>query len=612
MPTTPYGRERLDLIVSTLDVDRISEAAYEIGKLVGLDHVTEDDAIGALHVASSEKRLPQSFFAEVLESFNSGQDAARRSAANSRYVLVPGEHPKGSEIVKQSNDSFVEDAIRRLPPGSLYRMGRLVGQLTGNLGSQQFMPLTVDGARILIDTHMRLGQWTTTKKNGDRLRFQPASKDHASLLLEAASTHYVVRDIQVFANYPIYAPFGLCLPGFQDGYYYDQPGELDPLDISSPPGDPRTILTDLTIDFPFNSEADRENFFGLLLTPILRNRLGGNVPMHVIMASKERTGKTKLVGDILGGIVLGKQTPAMQLVSDDRELDKRILSLLIEGTSVIHFDNLKDLVDSPSLASLLTAETYSGRILQNSKMATCKNNLTVVATGNSVRATGEIVKRSVPIVLQPKDASPELREDFRHQDLKAFITQNRVTVLRTLLWMIDSWIAAGSPPSRTRMGGFEEWAASVGGVLNFHGFNLWMSNYRSWVKKSDPYGEDLRAFVSSWLARYGTDKVPARDLMELAKADDLFGVLFIKSERADLTSFSRGVLSKNLDSPIENVIIRCFRFGSNTRWYLERTDNVSNDTLFEADSRSDRKNGQIDQNDGISKNSSVSSNHEPF
>lgn len=179
--------------------------------------------------------------------------------------------------------------------------------------------------------------------------------------------------------------------------YYDEPESLRGL--KPDPSRARDILEDLIVDFPFRDEASRQNFYGLLLTPIVRPMLRGHTPMHLVGASLPRTGKSLLTEQVLGGLLYGRATPARQLVGDEGEVEKRILAMLLCGETIINLDNLKEYLDSPSLAMLLTAETFGGRVLGLSVDAMVKNILTIVATGNNVRATGEIAKRIVPIVL---------------------------------------------------------------------------------------------------------------------------------------------------------------------------------------------------------------------
>ncbi|MCL5269678.1 MAG: hypothetical protein M1457_03790, partial [bacterium] len=152
------------------------------------------------------------------------------------------------------------------------------------------------------------------------------------------------------------------------------------------------------------------------------------------------------------------------------------------------------------MAPLLTAGTYQARLLQQTRILSLKNTLTVVATGNNTRCSGEIAKRVVPITLQPKDAHPERRTKFVHPDIFAHVREWRYYILSILTGMIDSWIVGGCPPSpKPRpMGGFEDWARMIGGIMWYNGFQHWRLNEEAWQAKRDDDGEQRDQFVTAW------------------------------------------------------------------------------------------------------------------
>ena len=121
------------------------------------------------------------------------------------------------------------------------------------------------------------------------------------------------------------------------------------------------------------------------------------------------------------------------------------------------------------------------------------------------------------------------------------------------------------------MGGFESWAAVVGGVLSASGFVQWLDNYRPWVRSADPYGADWRAFVAEWRTKYGSAPVPPRDLLQTAIDCDLFADLLTggNGAKSNMTVFSRRVLARNENVPCGNYIVRKITSGNNTRWRLE-------------------------------------------
>lgn len=489
-------------------------------------------------------------------------------------VLIPGSHTlEDGTYVEQSAEQFAAHVIAALPLGAIYRRADIPGRVVGPIGARRFSVLTVAECRLLVDEHVRLTIWKTSKKEPDLQVdcYVSCSSDLASLVLAAASTDPAVPSIDLMVSYPVVTKHGISPPGFAHGIYYDEPTEL--AGIVPDPTNAIAILTDLVIDFPFADDASRQNFFGLLLTPILRP-ITRNAPLHLVMASLPRTGKTKLVDEVLGGVILGRPTPAIQLSGSDEERDKRILAALLRGDTIRHLDNLREYLDSAVLASLLTAPVYSGRILSRSELVDLPNHLTLVGTGNNVRATKEIVERSVPIVLQPSAADPSSRSDFAHADLPAYVSRQRRNVFAALLGMIEAWRAGGSSPGAHRMGGFEDWTRVVGGILKHAGCPAWLGNARGWRRGADPAGADLESLVEEWWRLYGSTGQPAKVLAAAAKEAGLFPDCWAaKTEPGQVVSFSKRVLSPHVDAPVAGGrIIRRIGSGSTSLWKLESGD----------------------------------------
>lgn len=551
----------------------LNRAAFSLGQLVGGGALDEQAVITALLAASPLP--PREAEATIRSGLDSGKGKPRRppqAITASNAILIPGAHiTDQAEYVEIGNDDFADAVLEALPLDGIYRRTGVSGELVGEPGRRAFVPISPDRMRILVDRHVRLAKWVQRKKDdSSALIYQTCSKDWANVILACAQTHPQIREITTLTNYPIYTDRGRAKPGWDAGIFYDEPPDLAA--IVPDATNAAAVLEDLVVDFPFATRADRENFFGLLMTPILRPFIDGNVPMHLIMASLERTGKSKLCEDVWGGIIQGKPTPAMQLTARDEERDKRITTLLLQGDTMVHLDNLTQFVDSAALASLITASTYAGRILGKNENATLSNRLTIVGSGNNVRATGEIAKRIVPIVLQPRNDEPERRGDFQHPDLRQHVRECRRPILAAILGMIDAWVDAGRPAGTERLGGFESWAATVGGVLQMHGFNRWGKNMRSWQRQADPDGTDLKTLADAWWVEYGEKPVSATQVYDLVTKLGLFQWVLVKAKgpAGAVVSFTRGVLTRNINRPVGGSTIRQMQSGGRTVYYLDR------------------------------------------
>lgn len=559
---------------------------YEIMRRLGTDAQLATVAAVARHEVSI---VSYSYLADLMECVPAAScfpiyvrqlRALRRAGSTcggKPVILVPGQHRLGDGEVCVGVDHFASRVLAMLPVGLLYRSGPDVGLIVGEPGRRRFEPLTIDATRRVVDAHVTLFMGRedpeshrrpepapdkpTAATVADRLRFVPCSKDLGGLVADAAKTHPAVRELVTLTQFPLYRrDWTLSPPGYDAGIFYDEPAEL--VGIAPQPGiEP---LNELFVDFPFRDEASRMNAIGFLLTPVIRHAVG-NVPFHLVHSSMERTGKTKLV-EAVALVVTGFMPPAMQISEREEETEKRITAAMRAGRPLLFFDNLRDFVDSPSFAALATASVWEGRILGSSVLGHWQNRASVVLTGNNVKATGELVKRTVPILLQPTSGAPEDRADFVHPDLPGWVRENRRRIWSAVLGLVEAWKAAGRPAGAPRFGGFEEWAAAVGGLLEG---SQWFGNASEWRRAADPHSEDLVLLVKAWSAEHGAALLQAQTVAELAHRLGLFPACFAKPGHAAAISFSRRVLHVAVDRPVEHWRIRRVGSGSSSYWRLE-------------------------------------------
>lgn len=499
-------------------------------------------------------------------------------------VLVPGSHQAEDGYIEADAANFAADTLDSFPKGTLYRRAQIPGEVVDG----KFRPIDAHRMRLMVDSHVRLVVKVKTPKDEFQERYKSCSRDLAELLIAGACSHDSVPSLDTITGYPVFyrkdkgkrpdtpiaakawdmtPAWALSTPGYRDGIYCSEPKAITPLDDAQAI---RDVLEDLVVDFPFATNSDRETFFGLLLTPLIRPAIDGNVPLHLITSPIERSGKTKLASDVLGGVYIDGPTPAMQLTGSEDERDKRILSALLAGDQILHLDNLPDFLDSPCLASLLTSATYQGRVLGASRVISIHNQTVIVATGNNTRVTGEIGKRTVPIQLQPGQSNPEARTEFYHPDLRAYVRERRSIALSALVGAVRLWQRAGSPPGTLPLGGFDEWARAVGGILGVLGYQEWMQAALAWRVNADDFTSDLERLVGLWIEHEQCKPLDTSELAALAKGSNLFEWIFArcKNERAESTSFGMSVLRRASNRVILGKSIRKLDSGSHSRYAL--------------------------------------------
>jgi hypothetical protein len=538
--------------------DTLNTAAFNLGQLVAGGSLNQDDVRSELASAAAICGLTETEAAKTISSGLKGGSASPRTApirtapqrqrptapaapAPQRDVLVPGSHtlPSG-EYIEQGTHTFAHQTMAGIAPGQVYRRASIIGEIHEG----QFVPVTVGRFQTIIDENVRLIASRATGDGDPIEMYRSCTPNNASVLLDYASVRGSVRELKHIATHPVCvgADFLPARPGWNEASGVFQTCSLQPTPLPLDEG--RAVLEDQTCDFPFATKADRANFIGLMLTVLLRPAIGEPVPMHLVGASMERTGKGKLASIVLGCTMFGSPIPETQIGTREEEREKRIGAALLGGKTVLNLDNLAGYLDSAALASLLTSNVYEFRELGLSRLRQIPNGMTIIATGNNVQASSEISKRIVPITLQPQSETPHTRTDYRHPQLQEYILSQRERILGALLGFVASWRDAGRPMGRVVLGGFERHGAVVGGIMAHAGYPEWCSNLSSWGGTSDDFGAELRTLVGLWHDQYGCEWTPTSSLFTLAQAHELFERATAReSEQGKKTAFGQRVIS---------------------------------------------------------------------
>jgi len=291
--------------------------------------------------------------------------------------------------------------------------------------------------------------------------------------VDAPEAMGMLRTLRGITHTPMVRADGtvLAAPGYDraSGYLFlPGPGvKVPPVPEAPTPAEVEAavaLLDEMTAGFPWVGPDDKINYYGALLTPLLRLVCPPTYKMFGIGAHQPGSGKTLLadVLTILHGGVLRSEMP-----EDEAEMRKQATSILA-GTSapVVHIDNVTGVLRSSTLAGLLTAgQATSDRELGSTRMLTTVNDRMWVVTGNNLSLGGDLVRRTIIITIDPDMANPETRS-FAIKDLKAWTNTNRNRVLHALLTIIRAWVAAGRPlQDRAQSDSFATWEATVGGIL---------------------------------------------------------------------------------------------------------------------------------------------------
>ena len=256
-------------------------------------------------------------------------------------------------------------------------------------------------------------------------------------------------------------------------------------------------------DFPWVTKADKANYVGLLVTPILRSYLRTLIPFGVVTATMPGSGKTILTCGL--GMLYGQRV--LTWTHSDEELRKAITSVLSDPVGTVIFDNLAEgtVIDSPVLARLITDRTWADRLLGKNVTAAFANDRVWAATGNNLRLGGDMRTRSVLVSLNPDMPRPEERTGFAIPNLDQWILtpSNQRAVLWHLLVLVADWTRNGAPRQNgLTMRQFTPWAEAVGGFLQHHGIDGFLANVDT-VRDIDDEEASWAAFFTQWRKIHG-------------------------------------------------------------------------------------------------------------
>lgn len=361
--------------------------------------------------------------------------------------------------------SIVGDEGR--PLGHLYRQGRFLVRVdddgTEVLGSDAFAG-EVDKRITLVKRNAK-----------DEPVMELFPSDVSKRIVTNAGLCEHVRPLAGITGVPLFREDGSLFR--EEGYdditrYVLRPDESVDFDVPDSPGAldvadaVNTVLRPIA-GFPFVSEADRNAWIGMALTPMLRFIAPGPYKLGLIEAHQAGSGKSflaSMLAELHGGDVIPN------LPGEDAELRKLVTSVLQAPSGVVVFDNVEGRVSSPTLAALLTTPKWSDRLLGKSAKITLANDRLWVATGNNIVIDGDLARRVLRCVIDPAMPNPETRLfDFNPV---SWMHTNRGKYLSALGTLVQAWVVAGMPlADATGSDSYAHWQRVIGGILTFAGID---------------------------------------------------------------------------------------------------------------------------------------------
>jgi len=271
---------------------------------------------------------------------------------------------------------------------------------------------------------------------------------------------------------------------------------------------------------PYASPADAGAALALMLTAVQRPTLP-LAPLFIASAPVFSSGKT-LCGEV-ASILAGGDGRATVLGREEAEQEKALLSILMAGRPAVLLDNLEGVLRGAHLAALLTAETFSGRLLGSSAMVELPTRQLWVATGVNLAPSRDLLRRSLTIRLDPGVERPEQRAFPFHP--VTWTREHQAEMQAAALTIVVAAHRAGAADvPAPSIGSYEVWDRQIRRAV------LWLIQERlAPCEMADPLltmererGDDpevarLTAFLHGWHGLVGDRPMLAADVIAKAR-----------------------------------------------------------------------------------------------
>lgn len=323
-------------------------------------------------------------------------------------------------------------------------------------------------------------------------------------------------------------------------------------------------------EFPFKDESSSTNFMAYIITPFIRSMIhDALMPMPVFSAAEVGTGKT--LSATCGAAVYSKNFIITTPSHDNSEWKRSIISQLSTSPDFIIYDNVNTL-DSEAMAATVSSRSITDRQIGTSKTMTIPNNSIFVITGNNPVLSKEIARRSYFINLDAKMENPAHGRNFKIENLRTWIENNRPELIWAILTIVQSWVSMGKPRDNSvkLVGGFEEWTVTLAGILANAGYKDFMLNKSQNHESVNPETMAWKALVLILANKYGeSKKFTTSNIYEEAK--DIEGLELNGKNPIDQKKSLGTALSKNCGRVYgEYQIIKAGTTHKTAVWKLEK------------------------------------------
>lgn len=281
-------------------------------------------------------------------------------------------------------------------------------------------------------------------------------------------------------------------------------------------------------------KASRAHAYAMLIEPFARNLINGATPCYHIDKPERGSGASLLI-EATTFITTGRAQSGQTYPHKDEELKKVITASLRNQLPYMIFDNVMTKVDSPDLPAAITQGAWTDRILGQSETVTIPIRCTWIIAGNRVTFNPDMVRRNVPIYIDPAVPNPAQRADSEfkyHPLMEGFVIPNRKALVWSVHTLIANWIAKGKKPGKAFMGSFESWSRTIGGILEAAGIDGFLTTQKAYQEESNDEGGMVLNVTQRVWDKAGTDEKTTAEILDILSN--------INVEKSGLSAFAGG------------------------------------------------------------------------
>jgi hypothetical protein len=272
-----------------------------------------------------------------------------------------------------------------------------------------------------------------------------------------------------------------------------------------------SYLDSLLDEFPFEDAASRSVALSGILTVVCRGAFPV-APLHAVTAPTPGSGKSYLI-DVIAAVANGNFAAVFTWSTSSEENEKRIDGALLDGSSIIAIDNISMDFGGDKICQTVERPLASVRRLGQSDRFEVENRATVFATGNNLVLKGDITRRALVAVLDPRLDRPELRQ-FRRKPTEV-VFADRGGFIAAALTVVAAYIQAGQPNKLPPLASFEAWSDTIRSALAWLGHADPVETMKR-VIDEDPDHQARVEFCRAWAALGGQ----ARTVDQLIEAGE--------------------------------------------------------------------------------------------